>query len=197
MITIEETLQALESAGSEQTRKTYRRHGVKGEVYGVLTGDMKKIVKKIKTDHKLALALWMTGNHDARILAMMIADPKQATGALLDEWVHTVQDYVISDALSGYAEKTPLAREKMEAWTQSPEEWICATGWNVLGGIAMNDQTLPDSYFEKYIAQIERDLQRSKNRVRHSMNNALIAIGTRNAALEQKAVSAAAKIGKV
>jgi 3-methyladenine DNA glycosylase AlkD len=42
-------------------------------MYGVKFGDMAKLVREIKQDHGLALELWDTGNHDARVLATMTA----------------------------------------------------------------------------------------------------------------------------
>jgi 3-methyladenine DNA glycosylase AlkD len=48
---------------------------------------MKELLKKIGVDHELARQLWDTGNHDARTLAMKIADPAAATLADLDRWV--------------------------------------------------------------------------------------------------------------
>jgi len=68
-------MQELKSLGSEQYRKTYKRHGVQGEVYGVSYAHLGTLKKKIKIDHELALELWKSGNHDARTLATMIADP--------------------------------------------------------------------------------------------------------------------------
>ena len=73
-----EILAELESLGSEQARKTYRRHGVGENQFGVSYSALGKLKKRIKTDHELALKLWESGNHDARILATMIADPQQA-----------------------------------------------------------------------------------------------------------------------
>jgi 3-methyladenine DNA glycosylase AlkD len=197
MTTDTQILQELEALGKEQTRKTYRRHGVVENQYGVSYSDMSRLKKRIKTDHALALRLWASRNHDARILALMIADPQQADSATLEAWVHELTNYVISDALGAYVSQTPLARQKAEAWTQSDEEWIAATGWNILADLATRDQSLPDSYFEPFLATIERDLHSSKNRVRHSMNNAVIAIGLRGEALEARAVAAAERIGKV
>ena len=196
MMSVEEVLQTLESLGSEQARKTYGRHGVKGPLYGVSYTDLNKLAKKLKTNQSLAEALWSSGNHDARILALMIADPKQATNPLLGNWITNLSDYVVTDALSVYVGKTPIARENMEAWTQSPEEWVSTVGWNVLAALATTDQILPDAYLEPYILIIERDIHVSKNRTRYAMNNALIAIGLR-ATLQQKALEAAARIGKV
>ena len=148
-------------------------------------------------DNDLALKLWASGNHDARILALMIADPAKAESSTLDAWVRELTNYVISDAFSGYVSQTPFAQAKAEQWIESDEEWIGATGWNILAHLAMSDPTLPDAYFSDLLARIERDLHTRKNRVRHSMNNALIAIGVRNETLEAQAFAAAEHIGKV
>jgi hypothetical protein len=49
-----EVLQELESLGTEKNRKTYQRHGVTRESYGVSFADLEKIRKRIKKDHALA-----------------------------------------------------------------------------------------------------------------------------------------------
>lgn len=197
MLTELQVIEELRALGSEQTRRTYRRHGVTGEAFGVKYGDLGKLTKRIKTDHALAKQLWATGNHDARVLATMVADPQQADDALLDAWARDLDNYVLTDALSAYVARTPLARAKMEEWTRSAEEWIGAAGWNLLAHLALNDLSLPDSYFEPYLATIERGIHASKNRVRYAMNNALIAIGLRGPRLEEMAIAAAGRIGKV
>ena len=197
MLTDSQVMEELKALGSEQTRKTYGRHGVSGEAFGVKYGDLGKLTKKIKTDHALAKQLWATGNHDARILATMVADPQQADDALIDAWTGDLPNYVVADALASYVAKTPLARAKMEAWTRSADEWIGTAGWGLLSHLALNDLSLPDAYFEPYLETIERDIHASKNRVRYAMNNAVIAIGLRSPQLEEKAIAAAERIGKV
>lgn len=197
MATAPEILAELESLGSEQTRKTYRRHGIGENQFGVSFAALGKLKKRLKTDHALALDLWASGNHDARVLATMIADPKQATAELLDGWANDLDNYGLTDALSVYAASTPLARQKAEQWIESDGEWIATAGWNLLGSLAMQDATLPDSYFESLLDRITHDLHGSKNRVRYAMNNVVIAIGVRSDALEAQAVDAAQRIGKV
>jgi hypothetical protein len=39
-------LDQLKALGTEQTRKTYRRHGVSGDQYGVSYADLKNLKKK-------------------------------------------------------------------------------------------------------------------------------------------------------
>ncbi|MGD9895058.1 MAG: DNA alkylation repair protein [Dehalococcoidia bacterium] len=190
-------LQELESMGTEQNRKTYRRHGVADEIYGVSYANLGKLKKRIKVDHDLAMALWESGNHDARILATMVADPMRADEAMLDAWAHDLTDPVTADAVADLAARSGLAQPMAERWMASEDEWIGRAGWHTLARLAGRPDSPPDSYFEGYITTIERDLHTRKNRVREAMNSALIAIGVRGGLLEQKALDAAAAIGTV
>jgi 3-methyladenine DNA glycosylase AlkD len=196
-MTAKELLQELESLGTEQNRKIYKRHGIGENMFGVSYANLGKLKKRIKVDHDLAQKLWASGNHDARVLATMIADPAQADDKLLESWVKDLSNYVITDAFAMFAGQTPLTRQKAEKWTKAKGEWIASAGWILLGSVAMRDKDLPDDYFENILAIVERDIHSSKNRVKYSMNNALIGIGLRNDSLEKKAIAAAKRIGKV
>jgi hypothetical protein len=70
---LKRALAALEAAGTAQNRKVYRRHGVSNPLYGVSYAIQGQLAKQNKHDTELATGLWKTGNHDARILAAMIA----------------------------------------------------------------------------------------------------------------------------
>lgn len=196
---VQEALDTLRSLGTEQYRKTYRRHGAGEDVYGVSSAHLKDLKKKIKTDHELAVALWESGNHDARMLAGLIADPQRLDPRTLDAWARGLRSYPETDTLGGIAARTPHARETMARWMASDAEWTAAAGWRILAVIARegDGDGLPDEYFARFLATIERDVHGSPNRVRHEMNNALIAIGIRSPALQKKAEAAAARIGKV
>jgi 3-methyladenine DNA glycosylase AlkD len=130
-------------------------------------------------------------------LAMMIADPQQMTPKLLDQWVKITTYYVIADVFSNLAVKTPHALAKMKKWTTSKDEFVGQAGWNLLAHLAMKDDSLTDKFFDPYLKTIRTDIHNRKNRTRHAMNGALIAIGIRNAALEKKAIAISRAIGKV
>ncbi|HXV96609.1 MAG TPA: DNA alkylation repair protein [Gaiellaceae bacterium] len=68
-------LRELKRLGTAQNVKIYRLHGAGENVYGVSFGDLRSLARKLGTDHELALALWDSGNADARCLATMVADP--------------------------------------------------------------------------------------------------------------------------
>jgi 3-methyladenine DNA glycosylase AlkD len=191
-----EALKELKAMGTAQHRKVYARHGVEEPMFGVSYGNLSTLKKKIKTDHALAEALWDSGNHDARVLATMVADPEQLKATTLDRWVRELDNYVLSDAFSAMAGKSPAGRKKADQWMKAKAEFVAATGWNVCGMAAAHPE-LPDAYFEERLKAIEGGISKAKNRVRHSMNQALISIGIRNDKLRKRATAAAKRIGKV
>lgn len=194
---IDQALNELKSLGSDQNRKIYKRHGANDNLFGVSYANLGKLKKKIKLDHELAKQLWDTGHYEARLLATMIADPKKADDKLLEAWAKDLDNYGVTDAFSKFASATPFARKKMERWAKSKQEWIATAGWNVMAFLAMKDRQLADEYFENYLSAIESEIYKSKNRVRYSMNSALIAIGLRSPSLQKRALAVAKRIGAV
>jgi 3-methyladenine DNA glycosylase AlkD len=192
-----EVMKELRAAGTAQNRKVYRRHGVQGDMFGVSYAALGKLRKKIKVDQPLAEQLWATGNQDARALATMIADPSTISVGTLNAWAKDVDNRGLAAALSNVAAEAPSAKGRMEKWTTSRSEMIACAGWHTLASISRAANGLPDSYFAKYLATIESKIHTSENWVKYAMNNALISIGTRNAAMEKKATAAAKRIGKV
>ncbi|GJL80023.1 MAG: DNA alkylation repair protein [Nitrospinaceae bacterium] len=187
----------LKKLGTAQNRKIFARHGVVDEQYGVSYANLGKLKKKIKKNHLMALELWETGNHDARVLACMIADPMEMKGRLLNDWIRVLNNKVLVGLFSELVSQGPQAKKCMEKWTKAKREWISSTGWNMLTELAMGNEALSNQYLENFLGRIEADIHKSKNRVRHAMNMALIAIGIRNSTLQKKAIAIAKRIGKV
>lgn len=192
-----EAMRQLKAFGTAQNRKVYARHGVGEKMFGVSYADLGKLKRKVRQDHQLALQLWGTGNHDARVFATMIADPDEVDNALLEAWVKDLDNYVVSDAFAGMASRTKYARKNLEKWSNAKAEWVGRTGWLLLAHLARTDQEFTDAYLENYLAIIREGIHNRKNRVRDAMNSALIAIAMRNDKLQKKALAAAKVIGKV
>jgi 3-methyladenine DNA glycosylase AlkD len=187
----------LKKRGTAQNRKIYGRHGVREPMYGVSFAHLKDLAKRVKVDQELALGLWGSGNHDARVLATMVADPQAFRAVQLESWVRELDNYVLADAFSSLVARTPFARGKAEKWSKSRREFIGATGYNLLTFLAMRDEELGDEYFAGHVERIEAQIHQRANRMRHSMNQTLIAVGLRNAALRRGVLAAAKRIGEV
>ena len=197
-MTLDETMRELEKAGSAQTRKTYARHGATEPMFGVSFATLKTLVKRINVDHDLALALWKTGNFDARNLAFKIADPARMTSADLDRWAREASSARMCGGYVGMlAAEGPHAAAKAAKWPASKDGRERGAGWSLLGQLAQRDETTPDEVFGKRLAEVERTIHSAPSADREGMNMAVIAIGGRSAGLRKAALAAAKRIGKV
>lgn len=197
---LKQALADLEAAGTAQNRKVFARHGVNDPQFGVSFANLDKLRKKVGSDTALAAGLWETGNHDARVLAAKVADPKVVEEARLEAWAADLDNYVVTDALSALAGRTPYAAVLMRRWITSDREWVGAAGWNLVAHLAMKDAAksgVPDAELADLLGEIESRIHDALNRVRDSMNNALIAIGSYRPALTDRALKVAAAIGEV
>jgi 3-methyladenine DNA glycosylase AlkD len=167
-------------------------------MFGVSFATLKAMTKRIGVDHELALALWNTGNFDARNLAVKIVDPARMAPADLDRWV---RESSTSRLCGGYAamlaSETPHGAAKGAEWLGAKDERLRRAGWVLLGQLAQRDETTPDAYFEKRLAEIERAIHTAPNDEREGMNMAVIAIGLRSTGLRKAALAAAKRIGRV
>lgn len=196
-MTVDEAMKELERAGTAQNRKVYARHGIGERMFGVSFAALRTLARAIMVDHELARGLWATGNHDARVLATMVADPERLDRRTVDRWSKELDNYVITDAFAQLVSRSTLLREKMEAWSAASDEWLGRVGWRLLSYLALEHDDVSDDLFEERLGVIEREIHGRPNRTRDAMNGALIAIGLRNPKLEKKAVAAAKRIGKV
>jgi 3-methyladenine DNA glycosylase AlkD len=199
-MTAQEVLAELQSLGTEQNRKIYRRHAgdPNAEVYGVSYANLYAMRKRIKVNHALALELWPAGKGEARVMALFIADPAQADPDLLERWAADVKDYGLADSFGDYAARTADGVKLALKWIKDKREFIQRCGWNTLGVTLKNDpEALSDAQCEKLLAYIEKHIHQAPNRAREGMNYAVIAIGIFKPGVRQAALRAAERIGKV
>ena len=191
-----EVLTQLEAAGSEQTRKTYARHGVKGEYFGVSYAVLGQLRKKIKVDDALAVELWASGNHDARILACMVTDTAALTRVRIDSMVDVIDNYVLAGELGDLIARSPLLMDVHNTWRFDTGEWRSAIGWRMVSALASKGNVSLDAG-RSYLSEIEAGVATAPNRTRLAMNSALIALGGYNSCLYEDVVACSGHIGPI
>jgi len=78
----------LAAQASDESRAGMARYGINvASAFGVSVYELRRMAKALGADHDLALALWDTGNHEARMLAGIVDDPAAVTEAQMEEWV--------------------------------------------------------------------------------------------------------------
>ena len=199
-LTLPEVMDRLRKLGTEQTKKTFLRHGAREPFFGVKVGDLKVIQKQVKRDHKLALELYDTGNSDAMYLAGLIAEPEKMTKAQLRKWVkaaywHMLAGYVVP----WVASESPFGRELALEWIDSPKEMTATAGWSTYGALVAitPDADLDLKEVEKLLNRVKAEIGSAANRVKYCMNGFVIAVGGYVAPLTAKAKAVAKAIGAV
>jgi 3-methyladenine DNA glycosylase AlkD len=144
---------------------------------------------KRKKDHDLALALWETGIHEARILASIIDQPALLTSQQMDSWIADFDSWDVCDQVCGNLySKSPLAVEKAMSWSKSEHEFVKRAGFALMAYLAVHGKKVPDTVFIQFLEIIESSADDDKNFVRKAINWALRQIGKRSTALYQPAL---------
>ena len=165
---------------------------------GVSMPVLRKLAKKIGRDHVLAEALWITGVHEARILAALIDDPKLVDGEQMERWVLDVDSWDVCDQLcSNLLSRTGLAYEKAVIWSGRPETFVKRAGFVLIACLAVHDKNADDAVFETFLFLIVRESGDDRNFVKKAVNWALRQIGKRSEALNRLSVETARKIGDI
>lgn len=197
-ISLEKALDRLREQGTAQNIKVYRRHGAKGELFGVSFAHIDALAAEIGNNLELARQLWLSGNADAMNLAASIADPEQITPEELDEWVASINFYPVADCfVRRLVAHSRWALEKMEAWSRSKQEFTRRCAYELATRLAKSNRAIEGRIFLDLLVRLERDILGSPNRARQAMLSALIAIGKRNEELRLAALAAAQRIGPV
>lgn len=199
-MTFSEVMVQLEAWGNPSTKKVLTKHGAREPFFGVKTGDLKKIVKKVKKDHELAMKLYATGNSDAMYLAGLISDESQMTKADLQKWAEEAYWYYLSEyAVAWAAAETPFAEELADEWIASDQENIASTGWATWTNIIIltPDEELDLAKIRKLMKRAEKDIHAEENRVSYVKNGFILTAGASVKALTEEAIEAGNRIGKV
>jgi 3-methyladenine DNA glycosylase AlkD len=208
-MTSQEIIKKLKSLANPKNVAGMARFGINSKnTLGVNVPILRKIAKEIGRDfslaktsdgkHQLALELWNSKIHEARILATMIASVSQLTSAQMDKWAGDFDSWDTCDqACMNLFCETKIAFKKAVLWTKSQEEFVRRAGFALMACLAVRHKKAPDSDFVKFFPLIKKYATDERNYVRKAVNWALRQIGKRNWALNKLALKQAQEILKI
>ena len=197
---LELVMQELEALGKERTKKIYLSNGAHEPIFGVATGAMKPIVKKIKINQPLAEELYATGNYDAMYFAGIIADPNAMTESDYDRWMDAAYFYMLSDFVVAVTlSESNIAQEVADKWIASGEELRMSAGWSCYCWLLGNQQDteFSQSKISNMLDSVKNTIHNSPERTKSAMNNFLYTVGISYLPLHEKAVETAKAIGTI
>jgi 3-methyladenine DNA glycosylase AlkD len=162
---------------------------------GVSIPQLRTAAKRIGRDHDLALALWRTRIHEARILASMVDEPALVTREQMEEWAADFVSWDVCDQVCGNLfGATPHAYAVARAWVRRPEEFVRRAGFTLIAERAVRDKAASDEAFLKFLPAIRRGALDERNYVKKAVSWALRQIGKRNMTLNAAAVAEAERL---
>src|SRR3954454_17532719 len=193
-------MQELEALGKERTKKIYISNGAHEPLFGVATGAMKPIAKKIKINQSLADELYATGNYDAMYFAGIIADPIAMTESDFERWIDGAYFYMLSDFVVAVTlAEADIAQEVADKWIASGEELRMSAGWSCYCWLLGNrlDVEFSESKISNLLDIVKNTIHDSPERTKSSMNNFLYTVGISYLPLHEKAVETAKEVSTV
>jgi len=191
---IEEALTQLEALGNERMRAQNTKHGAGPNQFGVRRGDVRKLAKKIKINHDLALALWETGNIDAQFLAILLMKPGTLSADEMDRMVQSLTFVEVADWFTSYViKKHPDKEAFRQDWMTADHPMAARAGWNLTAErIVKNPEGLN---LQALLDRVESEMGDAAPEVQWTMNFTLAEIGINFPDHRERALAIGEKLG--
>ncbi|MFK7920557.1 MAG: DNA alkylation repair protein [Bacteroidia bacterium] len=193
-MTVQEILSQLESLSDERRRKHNTKNGAGDNQFGVPMGEIRKVAKKLKTNHELALKLWETGNIEARLVAILIIKPKDLSPDKVDQLVRSVGFFQVADWLNAYIVKKHPEKETLrQGWMQANDPMAARAGWSLT---AERVERSPEGIdLPGLLDRIVAEMLIADPLVQWTMNNTLVGIGVHHPEYRERALAIGEKLG--
>jgi 3-methyladenine DNA glycosylase AlkD len=161
---------------------------------GVSVPQIRRIAKRTGSDHDLALQLWGSGIHEARILATLVADPARITRDEMERWAADIDSWDVGDFAADLFARTPFATRAVREWSARPESYFRRCAFAMIARRAVSDRNATDAAFLRVLPRIRAAATHERNEVKKTVNWALRQIGKRNASLHAAAIAEAERL---
>ncbi|MEE9474157.1 MAG: DNA alkylation repair protein, partial [Candidatus Hydrothermarchaeaceae archaeon] len=160
--------------------------------------NLRKIAKDVGKDHSLAQQLWLSGIHEARILASMVDELEVVTEEQVESWVRDFNSWDVCDqCCMNLFDKLPFAFEKAIELSKKEAEFEKRAGFALMACLAWHDKGASDKKFKAFLPHIKEGATDRRNYVKKAVNWALRQIGKRNLNLNKAAIKTAKEIQQI
>jgi 3-methyladenine DNA glycosylase AlkD len=194
----------LKENRNERGIANWKKRGAKQselKSFGIGLTQLRKLAKQIGRDHNLAQQLWKSDTYDAKVVGLLIDDPKQLSREQAEEQVEGLHGGMFAHVFASCdatLAKTPFAFELARDWVESKDDMRRRCGYTLLYELSKkNPKGMDDAYLLARVDHIRHAIDDEESWVRGAMAGALVGIGKRNKKLNKAAVRAAKAIGPV
>ncbi|MEK6234213.1 MAG: DNA alkylation repair protein [Planctomycetales bacterium] len=179
-----------------------RSQGETLKSFGIGLTHLRKLAKQIGRDHKLAQQLWKTDVYDAKVIGLLIDDPKQLSREQAETQVEELGAGMLAHVFASCdatLAKTSFAFDLAKEWMESKDATRRRCGYSLVYELCKkkNVDGMDDDYLLGRVRHIQDAVHGEEMWVREAMSGALIGIGKRNKKLNKAAIRAAKAIGPI
>ncbi|CAG7600051.1 DNA alkylation repair protein [Leucobacter soli] len=186
--TVQQRLAELEDP---KMRAVNERHG---DDHGVNLTKLRALAKEIKTDQPLALELWATGDTATRLVALLIARPREFDREQLDAMLREARVPKVHDWLVNYIVKKSKHAEELRAeWLEDPDPVIASAGWALTTERVIKS---PDGLdLAGLLDAVDAEILDAPERLQWAMNYTMGEIGIRHAEHRERVLEMGERLG--
>lgn len=187
-MTAREILAELQSQANPVNVAGMARFGIcSNGTLGVSVAEIRKLAKRAGRSHDLAIELWASGIHEARILATIVELPECLTCRQMDAWARDFDSWDVCDhACQNLFWRSPHAWDMARKWSRTRGEFVRRAGFSLLASLARRGPDIPARQWAEALAMIEEAATDDRNYVRKAVNWALREIGKRNSDMRRR-----------
>lgn len=180
----------MEALASAENRAGMARFGITVDrAFGISIPVLRGMARGHRGDHALALALWESGRHEARILAGYVDDPAAVTPQQIDAWAGDFDSWDLCDQIaSNLFAETPHAIAAVTRLAADEREYVRRCAFAMAAALAVHGRDVPDSVFLTFLDLARHHAGDDRNYVKKAVNWAIRQIGKRNGALHTQAL---------
>jgi 3-methyladenine DNA glycosylase AlkD len=192
---LEDLVAQLHQLASPDTLAKQQHFGIVGSNrLGISMPELHKLAKGHR-NHELALKLWQTGIHEARLLAPLVDESVKVTREQMEAWVQDFNSWDLCDNVClNLFYKPPFATEYALIWVEREEEFTRRAGFVLMVEMAMHLKKMPDDAFHQFFPLMVQYANDDRNFVRKAVNWALRGIAKSRPALKAEAIETAKQI---
>lgn len=186
-------LDTLKELGDDTYKANIVKLGIPIEKsFGVSTGEIRALAKQITKSNETAFALWNSGYHEAKLLAVLVFDKKTCTLEDIEKLMKDVHSWDLCDHLC----KNLIIKLKnydvlIYEWCKASMTYYKRAAFTLIASSAIHQKLMREEQIKDYLYMIKEYSDDDRDMVKKAISWALREIGKRDFDCQELAIISA------
>ncbi len=189
-MTCDKILEELNNLSSEKHKENVVKMGIpKENSMGVSTVDIRKLAKSIAKSNTLAMELWNTHYHEAKLLAVLLFDKKTMSLADVSILMNDVFSWDLCDHLcKNLFIKIKGYQSLIFDWCNSGNTYFKRAAFTLIASTVIHEKAVSEDEIDSYLKLIKENSIDEREHVKKAVSWALREIGKKDFECQEKAI---------